>query len=156
MQRPWKLISQMVFGGLLIAGCGASVADEPLEVATSSTQPDAILSSVQMSAQWLTGLDLDPDQIVLVPSDEAVLALDADALASLANETLEGQVLQPGTVWNPDALEPGAEIDLVTVDGRHLPLRFTDSKISIADMSVQDTIDWNGATVLVMDGVFLE
>ena len=138
----------------MVASCGASVADAPLEVATSSVQPAEVLSSVQMSAKWLTDLNLEPGQIVLVPSDHAVLSLDADALASLANETLEGQVLAPGTVWDPDALRTGAEIDLVTADGRHLPLRSADSMISIADMGVQDTIEWNGVTVVVMDGVF--
>ncbi len=109
-----------------------------------------------MSAPWLTGADLEPGQIVLVPSDRAVLSLDADALASLANETLEGQVLEPGTVWDPDAVERGAEIDLVTVEGRHLPLRFADSMFHVADMAVLETIVWNGVTVVVVDGVFLK
>lgn len=156
MHGPSKIITQLTVCGFLITGCGASVADAPLEVATSSDQPDAILSSAQMSAPWLTDLDLDPGQIVVVPSDQAVLSLGADALASLANKTLEGQVLEPGTVWDPAAPDNGAEIDLVTVGGRHLPLRFADSKIYIADMGVEETIEWNGVTVVVVDGVFLK
>ncbi len=156
MQGPSKIITQLMVCGFLIAGCGASVADAPLEVATSSIQPDAILFSVQMSAPWLTDLNLDPGQIVVVSSDQAVLSLDADALALLATKTLKGQVLEPGTVWDPAAPKRGAEIDLVTVEGRPLPLRFADSKIYIADMGVEETIEWNGVTVVVVDGVFLE
>ena len=150
------MIAQLLIASVAAAGCSGSVAEAPLEVATPSVQPDSVLSSVEMSAPWLTGLDLDPGQIVLVPSDRAVLSLDADALASLANGTLEGQVLKPGTVFDPDTLENGAEIVLVTVEGRRLPLRVADSTIFIADVGVEETIEWNGATVVVMDGVFLE
>ncbi|NNF55789.1 MAG: hypothetical protein HKN03_15285 [Acidimicrobiales bacterium] len=146
--------AQLLVVGLILSGCGGSAAEAPLDVTAPTEQIDPVLSSVEMSVPWLSALDLDPGQIVLVPSDHAVLSLDADALASLAEEDLHGEILEIGTNWDPKDQANASDNVLITVDGRQLPLRVTESETFIDDIVVQEFFEWDGITVVVMDGVF--
>lgn len=154
--RWLRITFQLLIFCLSFVACSGSAAEAPLEVTTRSGEIDPVLSSIEMSAPWLTSLDLDPGRVVLVPSDHAVLSLDADELALLANQTLEGEVLESGTVWDLVALEGTDEQVVVTAGGKQLPITFVDSKVFIDELGVAETIEWNGLTVIALDGVLFE
>ncbi len=155
--RSFSCLS-IAFIGVTITGCSGEVAEEPLAVTAISEELDESLQSVSMSAEWLSGLNLNSGSVVLVPSDDAILALDADALADLASRDIRGWVLADEySISSP--LESAEDVATAFVEtpvtnaGVEVPVVEEAGEVHLGGAPVTDVIAWDGSTLLVLGKV---
>jgi len=149
---PARVLLALCVAAGLAASCGAGAAtvDPALAIDTPSENIGLVWA---MAADALDSVSDIDGQVIVVPSDDALLALDADALADLLatnrlSEMLDDAIIragfdetvQPGDVY---LLSNGESVFVTEVDGQ----LFLDDHPLVESTVVSDT------TVLVVDGV---
>jgi len=149
---PARVLLALCFATGLGASCGggAATVDPALAIDTPSENSGLAWA---MAADALASVGDIDDQVVVVPSDNALLALDADALADLlaTNRLVDmldeaiiragfDQTVQPGDVY---LLSNGGSVFVTEVDGQLL----------LDDHPLLETATVATTTILVVDGV---
>ncbi|NNE95663.1 MAG: hypothetical protein HKN24_06510 [Acidimicrobiales bacterium] len=149
MRITTKPIPVRLLGLLLVlcAGCGAGGSAESGELSANVE----VGSEMSMALSAIDQLNLPEGTVVLAPTNSAVLALDADALARIGAENGLGRMLGDWQVAGPiDVDDLGTSIN--TVSGQMLPVSTVDGQTAVAGAPLVEVVEHNGVTVLVLDG----
>lgn len=154
-------MSLVLFGLTACVGGGSTDGtDVESELRSDGSTEDVLYSMALRSIDALAGVDAADDRVVavVVPSDRALLALDADRLAELASQgdlgslIIELQESEDVDLSSPTAID-GAEEFVFGADGTAHVLRAIDPSPTFASQPIR-TIERRGnLTVIVIDGI---
>ncbi len=153
--RPVSLFLSLCLFVALGAACGADA--DTLDPALAIDAPSEYLELAwSMAADALAEVgELDGDAVV-VPSNDALLALDADALADLMStdgleEMIRSSVVRAGF----DQAANAGDLYLLS-DGTSVPVTAAEGQLLLDQLPLLETVEVGDVTVLVVDGIMVE
>ena len=152
MHPPARILLRVLLSTWIVVGCGSGpeTADPALAIDTPSENTGLAWS---MAADALDGESDFDRETVIVPSNDALLGLDADALADLLSTNrllsmLSDSIIRAGF---DDAVEPG-DVYLMT-NSESVRVTEEDGQLLLNDYPLLQTVTVGAATILVIDGV---
>lgn len=145
------LRSSLLLLVLSVGACGLDTSSESAGLDADVTTD----SDISMSIDAIESMSLPDGTAVIVPLDQSVLALDADALAEVASEGNLVEVLEAFVLV--DAITEADIVDgtvLRTVGDLDFTVRVDGDTTSIGAGRLIDVRRHGGLTILVADGLF--